>query len=343
MSTHEIREWREGDAAAWLACQRACFGEERAKSEAEWRHLFDAGGLTSLADSVGSTPCEPQTRGIVAMDGERVLASCVGTPTRTWFAGEERICVHWVDLMVHPEHRRGLGGQHLHRDVAEAFFARYGDAGGDLMHFGWPIAPARRFGERFLSYQFVREELCLVRDVPAVVSDSPLTAVQLTAADVAAAPEQVQWLWDRCAGGWGLSAIRDAAWLCWRFLDHPEVRYRVIGVRDAGILRGLAVVRETPWHWEGALAVCDWLVPDGEPEVARELESAILHTAHDLGLLRAVILLPPFAPASSSLQSVGWTAQPAPYQWMIRSFDRRLDARWVHRHGWFTLADTDLA
>lgn len=350
MTDYELREWRESDASAWLECQRACFGQEHAKNEAEWRYLFESGGHVFESDGQAnenggqiSKSSSQTTRGIVAVQGERVLAACVGTNSRVWFAGEERTCVHWVDLMVHPDHRQGLGGQRLHRDVAEAFFARYGRAGGDLMHFGWPIAPARRFGERFLGYQFVREELCLVREVAADDSSGSSRVRQVTRADLAASPEEVRWLWDRCAGEWGLSAIRDAAWLRWRFLDHPKLRYRVLGVREGGVLRGMAVVRETPWHWPGALALCDWLVPAGEPEVAVELEREVQRVAREFGLDRVVALLPPCGGASDWFQTCGWSVHSTPYQWMVRSFDRQLVVPWVHRHGWFTLADTDLA
>ncbi len=336
MSAYEIREWRAEDAEPWLACQRACFSDERAKTRAEWAYLFHGGDHGLQAEA-------PGTRGVLAIQGDQVLAACVGMPSRTWFDGQERTCVHWVDLMVHPAQRTGLAGQRLHTEVAQAFFARYGEAAGDLMHHGWPIASARRFGERFLGYQLVREELCLLREVPELLPPADPAVLRLRAEDLVQWEEELRWLWERCAGEWGLSAIRDAQWMRARFLEHPSVNYRLLAVRTDGILRAVAVVRETPWHWPGALALCDWLVPSEEHAVAAQLEGAVQQTARELGLDRVVTLVPPFAGAFHWFQGQGWRVHPTPYHWLIRSFDRRLDPAWIHRHGWFTLADSDLA
>lgn len=285
-------------------------------------------------------PAGQATRGIVALQEDRIVASSVGLPTRTWFSGEERTCVQWVDLMVHPDLRRGLGGQRLHKQVAEAFFERYGSGQSDLMHHGWPIAPARRFGRRFLKYEFVREELCLVRECSGELPAAPTGLVAEPLSDVG---EDLRWLWDRCASEWGLATIRDEAWARWRFLEHPTVKYRLLGVRDGGHLRGFAVLRESDWFWPGAMALCDWLVPDGEPAVAAALEHGALACAKSLGAERVVTLLPEFSGSFRSFQEQGWRVQATPYQWLVRSFDRRLDGAWLHRHGWFTLADSDLA
>ncbi len=319
----EIREWQESDAAAWLDCQRASFGEERAKSEADWRHAFQPGPLP--------------TRGIVAVRDGRVIASYVGIPTLTWFAGQEHVCVQPVDLMLHPEVRQGLGAHRLHRAVAEAFFEAYGRGAGDLMHYGWPIAPARRFGRRFLGYDFVREELCLVRDV------STAAGACDEVERLGEVGEDLRWLWDRCASDFGLSTIRDADWARRRFLEHPTLKYGVYGVRREGILRGLAVVRETPWHWEGAMALCDWLVPANEPDVCKQLQAKVLALAAEHGCERVVTLLPESSQPFGWFQDEGWRVQTTPYQLLVKSFDRRLDADWVRQHAWLTLADSDLA
>jgi hypothetical protein len=323
LEPYEIREWRSEDQSSWLECQRASFGHERAKSAEDWEFLMHPLGLPG--------------RGIVATLEERVVASYVGIPTRTWFGGEERICVQAVDLMLHPDLRQGLGGQRLHRGIAERFFALYGDGQGDLMHYGWPIAPAARFGRRLLAYEFVREELCLVREtLPNVSADPGVQVLHEVGQDL-------RWLWDRCAGEWGLSTIRDGDWARRRFLEHPSVDYTLLGVREEGILRGMCVLRETPWHWEGATALCDWLVPADEPEVARRLQAAAFGRAATMGSKRLVCLLPESSRAFALFQEHGWHVQSTPYQLLLRSFDRRLDADWVRQHAWLTLADSDLA
>lgn len=318
----EFRELRDGDLPSLLECLRAGFGAE-APDEAAWRWSAGPPGLPR--------------RAFVALRGTRVVALYAGRPARTWLGGEERLCVQSIDLVVHPEERSGLAGGRLHRDLARAYFAEYGTRQGDAVHFGWPVPAARRIGEGALENLFVRDELALVQELgeppPAPSGVEVLTDFG----------EDLRWLWDRCAPGWGAAAIRDAAWARWRFLERPGVSYLPLGVRRDGILRGLAVLRTTPWSQAGALPLVDWLVPDDEPQVAAALEAAARRTALDHGGERLVGLLPPWSDSFQALQGLGWRVHPTPYAQLFRSFDRRVGVEDWAASAWLTLADTDLA
>jgi len=318
----EIRELRDGDLPALLACLRAGFGARAHDGEA-WRWSAGPPGLPR--------------RAFVALRGERVAALYAGRPVRTWLLGEERLCVQSVDLVVHPEERGGLGGGRLHRAVGRAYFDEYGGRAGDAVHFGWPIPAARRLGEGTLRNRLVRDELVVVREL---LDPPPASPEVERLADFG---EDLRWLWDRCAPAWGAAAIRDAAWARWRFLARPGVEYAPLGLRREGILRGLAVVRLTPWSLPGALPLVDWLVPDDEPEVAAALEAAARGLARERGAARLVAMLPPWSAAFAELQGRGWRVHPAPYAQLLRSFDPRVDEDGWRSWCWQTLADTDLA
>jgi hypothetical protein len=326
MADLDLRPLRASDLSSLARCHARVFGEVGARSEAALR-------WATLDNPSGS-------RAFVAVDGAEVVAAYLGRATRTWIAGEARSFVQSTDSMVDPAYRAGLKRPGLFVNLARAYFDHFGIRGSDAVHYGWPIESAWRIGERFLEYRLLREELVLVRELGA--EDEPgLPEGVVRLEDFG---EDLRWLWDRCAGRWGAATIRDADWARWRFLQHPEASYAALGVRDGdGVLRGLAVVREGEWSWPGAVPLCDWLVPDEEPEVARLLERAVRGIAREAGAGRVVALVPDWSATFALLQEHAWRAQPSPYRQAARSFDRRFDLEWLRRGWWSTLADSDLA
>ncbi|MCB9915887.1 MAG: hypothetical protein H6828_12220 [Planctomycetes bacterium] len=283
-----------------------------------------------------------RARFVALHDGE-VAAAYLGRATSTWFAGERRAFVQSVDSMVDPAHRAGLKRPGLFVELARAYFAHYGAAGGDAVHYGWPVEEAWRLGERFLDYALLREELVLVRELGGD-DDAGDAAPVVGALDVDALEPDLAWLWDRCAPRWGAATLRDAAWARWRFAEHPTTRYRLRGARDAaGVLRGFAALRASAWSWPGAHALVDWLVPDEEPDVFDALERDARALARAAGAARLVTLVPPWSGAFARFQALGWRVRLAPYRCAARSFDRRCDLAWLRAHWWTTLADSDLA
>jgi hypothetical protein len=326
MTELELRPLQGGDLPSLARCHARVFGEAGARSEAALR-------WATLDNPAGS-------RGFVAVDEGEVVAAYLGRATRTWIGAEARSFVQSTDSMVDPEYRSGLKRPGLFVTLAREYFDHYGVRGSDVAHYGWPIESAWRIGERFLNYRLLREELVLVRELNGDAGAGLPEGVER----LSDFGEDLRWLWDRCAGHWGAATIRDAEWARWRFLEHPEASYVPLGVRDGdGILRGLAVLREGEWSWPGALPLCDWLVPDEEPEVAALLERAVCGAARAAGAARVVALIPEWSAAFALLQEHGWRVQPSPYRLATRSFDRRFQLEWLRRHWWTTLADSDLA
>ncbi|MCH2106370.1 MAG: GNAT family N-acetyltransferase, partial [Planctomycetes bacterium] len=249
-----FRELRAEDLGSWLETRRLCFPEDAVMDEEGFHRthtLNPAGG-----------------RVLVGVQGEEVVSSYVAQPMRARLGTEDVYFCHVVDSMVHPEHRKGLKNPGLFVRTAQAFFDRFGDM--DAVHYGWPVERAQRVGRRFLEYKVVREELALVRDLSGSSGESAEGVIELTEAG----PE-VFALWERCAERWEASAVRDADYLRWRFLEHPRKRYAVLAAPAAdGSLAGLCVVGEDELHVEGARPLVDWLVPAGEGDVAARLEAA---------------------------------------------------------------------
>jgi hypothetical protein len=318
-----IRELKLEDAEAYLACHRKVFGESGTKSVAEFEWLFALAPLGLRAQ--------------VVVLGETIVAAYAGWAQRTWIGGKERVFVHLVDSMVDSDHRRGLERPGLYVEVGRRFFDEYAGQDRDVVHFGWPMNQALRIGRRFLDYGFVREELALVCELGGQELEVPGEVESISSPG-----EQLKWLWDRCAGEWGAATIRDAEWARWRFAQHPRHDYELLGVRREGILRGLAVLRRGAWIRPGTAPLCDWLVPEGEPEVALWLERAIRFRAAEGGFERVTAVFPEWSSPFALFQELGWRIRPTSYLLTARSFDQRFDLAWLRENWWYTLADSDL-
>jgi hypothetical protein len=330
MSGYEIRPLRPGDEQSLLACFHAAFpGVERTLEEWRWA-------------------CEQNPAGqrvFVALYEGRVVAQYAALPRRVWIAGGEHVFAEIVDSMAHPEHRAGLARPGLFVATARAFFAAYGGRERDLVHYGWPVPRALRIGQHYLRYEVVRTQCVLVKELGAGSPGSvppPAGIARIERFD-----HQARWLWERCAGEFGASAVRDAAYLNWRYADHPRHAYHALGVRDAAaVLRGLAVWRRADWGRPEPVPdlglVAEWLVPPAEGDVGDALLAALEHEARAAGARALVVLLPEWSPWFARFQERGFLVHPTDYAMVARNFDPRFDVHWLAAHWWYQLGDGDL-
>lgn len=285
------------------------------------------------------------TRVFVATDGGRVVAQYAGVPLRVWIDGRAEVFTQSVDSMVHPDFRKGLKRPGLFVELARAYFDHFGENGSDAVHYGWPLEPAWRIGKRFLRYECVREEIVLLKSLDEPIEESSVaeTSGAIDVRPLDPVGEELRWLWERCCGEWGASAVRDADFYRWRFASTAAREYRLFGARDArGVLRGCAALRKGDWLTAGTRALCDWLVPTVEIETALALERTVLEAASQDGGQRVVTLIPEWSAPFQSFQRRGWLVHPAPYRLAARCFDKRFDHLFLREHWWLSLADSDL-
>lgn len=277
-------------------------------------------------------------RAFVALEGERVVAHFAALPVRTWADGRELVFAQGIDSFALPSHRGAAGGNAFLR-TARAFFETYGGEA-DALYYGWPSERAWRLGKRALGYEAVRTQMALVRPVGGTerTRESAFEVARLVELD-----HQALWLFERCAAGLGAAAVRDARFLTWRFLEHPEARYEVLGARSAdGILRGLAVYRRGTGPFRGLGCIVDWLVPALEAEVGDGLLAALERCARRDGVSALALWLNEDARWFARFQELGFLVHPTPWRLAVKSFTPRLDAQWMRAGWWSTLADSDL-
>jgi hypothetical protein len=267
----------------------------------------------------------------------QVVAQYAGMPNRVRFEGGTYSFIDVVDSMVHPEHRMGLKRPGLFIKTAEPFLESSRDSGTDLAFYGWPIEKAWPINKRFLGYREVRTESVLGRAPGAGPTEPPAEVVQLERFHGADA------LYERCQGEWGLSAVRDDAFLNWRYSTNPFHRYASFGVRgESGELAGLAVYRAPGADMPETALVVDFLVPAGEPEVGRLLEQAVLARARADRAPALAALQVEWSPWFARFQRWGWTVWPSEWMMVASIFHPRLDPGWLREHWWYQMGDLDV-
>jgi len=304
------------DAPAVCAAFAAAFpGETRDAAGWRWTYAANPAGRRAWA----------------AFAGGRVLAHYAARPARALLRGRPTSVALVVDSFARPE-ARGGGAQSLFARTARAFFEAHGGRD-DALYFGWPVEAAWRVGARSLGYEAVRTQCALV--LPPAAAPAGGAPVE----PLASFDEQALWLFERCAPRFSCAVVRDAAWLSWRYLEHPRGPARCLGVRDdAGVLRGLAVCARATLAGRDLELLLELLVPEDEPEVARALVAAARATQAQA----LAAWLPERSAWFARLQDWGARVHPTPWRMAARAFAPRVDAAWLASDGWFTLGDSDL-
>lgn len=333
---YDLRPLEERDEVSLLAGFNEVFSQDNPdfveRSMEEWRWAFreNPAGIRVL---------------VAVKDGE-VAAHFASMPVRMWIGGEERLFGQSVDSWVLPEHRKGLRRPGLYAKLVWEFQDLYGAPDRDLLHYGLPVWTAWRIGKRLLSYEVVRTQTLLVKAVPGDADTSVLEGGEvdgLRLERIERFDEQARWLWDRCAGEWGASAIRDDAFLNWRLFDHPRQEYTVLGVRDGeGLLRGYAVFRAGDWIEKGMGLLVDWLVPSGEEAVAALLMQGLLALGVQAGTPTLTAIFPDWSNWFESFQELDWRVYPSDYFMIGVNYNKHYDMRWLREKWWYQLIDTDL-
>ena len=326
---YTIRPYEAGDEEQILITFNRVFQEDsrgtQARTMAEWRWAY---------------PENPAGMRVwIALDEGRVVAHYASRPVRVLVEGAPRRFTQIVDSMVHPDYRQSLKSPGLFARTGHRMLSATCGAGKDLVAYGWPTREAWRVGERLLGYQRIRQETTLVLDPWPGGTELPAGIELLETFDARAVR-----LFERCAREWGASTIRDAAYLNWRVTNHPRHPYRVLGaVRPNGELAGYAIYRSAEWLLSRSAILCDWLVPEGEPEVGAALLEALLAAARTELHRTVIALFPEWSPWSGRFQARGFKPHPIEYSMVSGSYnDPSYDVEWLRRNWWYQLLDLDL-
>ncbi|HKB16005.1 MAG TPA: GNAT family N-acetyltransferase [Planctomycetota bacterium] len=336
----EIRAYRPGDEEAILACFNRVFARENPnfvpRTLAHWRWKFR------------DNPCG--NRIVLAVtEGGEIVAHYAALPVRAMFRGGPVTFHQGIDSMADPRFRRlafarGEGGERgpsLFAQAGRRLIERWGLSGIDKFGYGLPIPIAWRIGREWMGYEVIRTLLLLFAEVGK--EDRGAGAGEITVEEVADIPSETDLLWERARPEWEAASVRDARYLRWRYVEHPDLRYRIALARGAeGGLRGLAVYRRGEFSDRDQGLLVEWLVPRGEEEAARALLSWARACARpETDRLAAVF--PETSPWFLFLQKEGFLVEGTKYILVGRNYHGPEDATWFRKNWYFTLGDFDVA
>lgn len=212
------RAYRPGDEVKILELFSAAYGG-RKMSEQYWQWMFARG---------------PFGPGVITLlfEGEKLIGHYAITPMDLEVAGAPVRALLSMSTMTHPDY--GKQGIFFHllqetckRSAELGFTLVYGfpndNSNPGFLKHGW-----KNFGK-------VTECVC---EAPCVTEQQVPKIIPIRRFDA-----EADRLWKHVAPHTGITIARRAAYLNWRFFDHPTARYRAHGLFDGSRLRGYVVTK----------------------------------------------------------------------------------------------------
>jgi len=339
---YTIREYQPGDEEAILETFNRVFSGVDPnfvpRTLEEWRWTYTdnpSGWRISLA---------------VTDDGQ-VISQYAGIAQRMLLDGEPAHFSQAVDSMTDPAFRGGLKRPGFFVLTGYPYAEGYGGPppDKDTVMWGLPVPPAWRIGNLYLKYELIRTHLKLIAD-PDALELPGLGQHGVDIEELTEFPEDAEELFLEHAARHGAMAVRDKQQLDWRYTQRPGYDYHIAAARRRGRLVGLTIQRAGSFDGAPGSLVCDWICGKPTDAIAPFDRGAALemlawhkHRAIAGGAGPLTALFPDTAPEWIGFQEVGFRARDTSYFLVGRNYVKQYDMRWLRRHWYYTLGDTDLA
>jgi hypothetical protein len=310
-----VRPYADGDEHALVALLGAPFNDAAGLAHWRWklRHWPSTAANVWLATS-----------------GGKAVFHYGGIPLRCSLAGTAATAMISVDAMTAPEfRRRGLLTHGAGRAFAEwhahgiAFTlglpnerwgSRTAAAGWQrLFPLRWLVQPLRPevFAARRLGMPWLRRVKILSHLWRGLSRTRLGLDPQIDFRAVAQADGCFDSLWERCKGDAVFSAVRDSAWVQWRFLSSPLRKHDVAVAYRHGVAVGYRAIHVARTQTKTSAFLAEILAPDDDRGARDSLIADAIATAYDAGADVLAALAVPGTPVYSSLRGAGFLRGPA--------------------------------
>ncbi len=214
----------------------------------------------------------------VAREGSTVVGQYATMPVRLVVGGRETVGSWGMDVMVAPERQRQGLGEQLFRTWDQHVGASLGLGLSESSYrlfqkLHWPnlgpvpclVKPLTRRALRRPNWPMPINRLISAVTLPFVRIVARARPLSAEIEPVHQFGDQFTALWDRLSGCFDVAVRRDAAYLTWKYLEPPHVRYSVVALKRGGDLHGYAVYRHVREPRGRVTLLVDFLVdPDDE-------------------------------------------------------------------------------
>ena len=327
---YAIRPYEPADLPAVLTAWQAAFGKPLAPRLWRWKYHDAPLGHQILL-------CVHESGEIAALYG--------GLPFAADWRGERLRITQLMDVFSHPAHRRPLGGRGgLYVRTALSYFLRYGGPDASMLMYGLPGERHSRLGIHRLGYRTLPGGMAYLTAHPAALAR--LRARPLIGRLAPVAENDLVGLDQLADAGpvTRLQARRNAEFIRWRFLRHPEHQYRLLrysawASRPGTAWRGYAAVRTM----QAQGVIVDLVLPQGERDardMLRRLGALLLAD----GISELCTWLPASGIDAARLRALGFSEQPEPLgiRPTARLFDTGISWSDASTALHYTMADADL-
>jgi hypothetical protein len=243
---------------------------------------------------------------------------------------------HLMDIMSHPDCRKSG----LFVKTGMAFFDLFAGPDRTCFYYGFPGKYHFDIGKKYLAYTGLDGGVRFLA-APTGALAPKSRALSGRVERVRDVDETFDDLWHGCREGYPFAVIRDAAFLRWRFFEHPSRKYEIWTYRSyfKKDLKAYAV-----FALEGETArMVDILIPGAEKTV-EDFLARVSHQFHRRGINAIETWLPESHFLIQSLVDAGFGERQEPLGFIPtgRSFHPNISVDWASRNLFYTMADGDL-
>lgn len=314
-----VRPYQSGDEHGIVRLFNRVFsvGDARfvPRDLAAWRWKFASDATKSQI----MLAVDEATHEVVAQYAALVVRYCV--------RGATDVLTQPVESMVDPAWRR----TRVFIDTARRYFEVFGNARECVAGYGFPNPRALRIGCRQLAY------VPIFAPVPTLFANlfapgrwQSLAALPtpLPVMPVSRFESDVDTLWRANCHAYPFAAVRDAAFLNWRFADAP-MPHRLFVVRERAStgLRAAFVLR-AGWCADSIMALADY---SGDPDDADALQTALAYAmcdARSRGFGRVEAWFPPCSAQFAAASKMGFDSEPSPVTMVARFYRTPMPVPW---------------
>lgn len=297
----------------------------------------------------------------VILDGDRVAGTLGYLPADFLVSGKRVAARFTHDLLVDPDYR-GAGLGKVIVDHARAL--------GDFFPGGmWMTDPCRKihvscgFEEAtpLVTHSLVLDPAAFVarKGMPAVKGFAGRVALGAARSMALHRARRAMWnaslqeaarfdpaldtVWEALANDYGVTRVRDAAYLNWKYSDHPSLAYRILIATREGKPTGFLVWRLAPDGADEQRAiVADFLVARNDAVTFRQLIARVILDAGS-ARMESISVLTTQPWAAITLRSFGFMPRAARNSWVVAGWQNVIPADWLQDTGaWHVcLGDSD--